>query len=90
MNLKVTGAKLVNQITAERKRSTSSVNQTHPDTKGWVLELRPDGLLCTMRNGQMKLIPLSNILELEVEYCEGACSEIPVKKTKAKAKTKAK
>ena len=67
MKLKVIGAKVINQISAERRRSTSSINQTHPDTAGWKLELTDNGLLCTMRDGALKLIPLTNVIELEVE-----------------------
>ena len=86
MTLKVTGANLVNQILADRNKPTSRINQTHPDTKGWELELLPDGLLCTMRSGKLKLIPFTNIIELDVEEAAKPELKVKVKSKLVKAK----
>ena len=79
MKLNILSAKLIKQITAERKRGTLSINNTHPDTKGWKLELTPDGLLCTMRSGELKLIPFTNVIELEVEEAKAPKSAMKTK-----------
>jgi len=86
-NLKVTSATLVKQITGDRKKATSRINSTHPNTLDWELNLTDDGLLCRSKHGRLLLIPLTNIIEMEVEYVEGAASKVPKAKVKKAAKT---
>lgn len=85
MKFNITGAKLVKQVVGDRKRHTSNINQTHPDTKGWKLELTPDGLLCTMSEGGLKLIPLTNVIEMDVEVVKAPTLD-KLKKSPKKAK----
>lgn len=82
MKLKIVGAKLLNQIAGDRKRSTSSIATNHPDTIDWKLSLVEGGLLCEARDGKLKVIPLSNISEMFVERVETVTKSVIVKKVK--------
>lgn len=79
MKLNVTGATLIKQVVGNNRRSTSRINAKHPDTLGWKLEIRCEGLLCTLPSGELKLIPLSNVIEMAVEVADNTKPQLKVK-----------
>ena len=67
MKLTVKSALFIKEIKDERNRAIKCANSTHPNTQGWTLELIDSGLLITTPSGKLKLVPMSNVAEMEVE-----------------------